>query len=372
MILCPHCQGMLKRKERSGRRCLHCQKVFALEPKENALGLFDLKLRKKAKQLGLGGFKYTAGQLQLVVTKRPSPPDSAAWFALGILLFVGLGIAGSSWLVNRDPGLAQGLKWVGGGLVAFGALMALIVLLSRRPKVTSAAVFEQQILAPWREVYGAPPPGLIEPAELAATASAERPTEGLRGVVVCPQRDVLTAFLANGVPGDLKVGLLSLGPPADAWETQLLAQLRSQPQLPILLLHDASAAGVVLARDLPGLLGLDPAHKILDLGLNVKKSISKKRLTLFSRVPSVLKERLKSGEIGVDVRATRAVRRGRTQVAHSELTWLLAGNCSPIMAVPPGSLVKRLQLALRKLDPKRRVPVPRVEQASLGFMHLPV
>jgi len=70
---CPHCLAELRYRERTGRRCFYCQKTFALEPRENVLGLSDLRLRGIAERLsGKGTYRYTARQLAHAVILQAS------------------------------------------------------------------------------------------------------------------------------------------------------------------------------------------------------------------------------------------------------------------------------------------------------------
>jgi hypothetical protein len=78
----------------------------------------------------------------------------------------------------------------------------------------------------------------------------------------------------------------------------------------------------------------------------------KKRLTLGAPLPEEIKARLR-GEMALPDPA-RPIRRKRAAVAADEIAWLEQGNCSPILAITPRSLIKRIAFALEKLDAKRR------------------
>lgn len=369
-MTCPHCKAEIKRRERSGNHCSKCRREFAFDPKGNALFLHDLRFRKKADRLALGGFKYSTGQLRTCLLPKGGM-DWGIFFVVGLLIFMGLValLAGSQMQGRSDP---RGLV-IFIGLVVLGAGLFVGIksyLTFGRPMTDE--VFRRDFVERWRKVYGAMPKGLIEEAELAALGQIQRPRENLAAVLVCPERELLNCLLANEIPRELRLGLLTTGAPADDWERGTLEALRRNPRLPILLLHDASATGVFLAQDLPALLGLDPHHRILDLGLNAKKSMSKKRFTVRDEVPPELQTRLSSAVIGADAAGARPLRRGRAQVTKEELDWLQSGANSPILALPPASLIKRIRLAMTKLKTYREpLPAEVAAQSALGFLSWP-
>ncbi len=365
-MTCPHCQATINRKERTNRTCSKCNREFAFDPKQNSLGLHDLRFRKTVDRLGAGGFKFTAGQLLLALSRKP------AIAAGGYGPAIGLGIAGL--LIAIFGGAVAGEEGALYGLVLMG--LGLLAAFFKQFEVFNAitdANFRGFVLERWRAIYGEMPRGLVGEDSLAGLTEEDRPLQNLFGVVVCPDREVLTCLLANGVPRDLQLGLLPTAPPENAWERRQLELLQQNPRLPILLLHDASAECAFLAQDLPKLLGLDARHRIFDLGLNPKKSIAKGRTILDRTIPAEICARLDREAIGADVAGSRPIRRGRAQVTPEELVWLKGGKCSPVRAVPPASIIKRLKLALGKLSPRQ--PPARVEAESLqsvGFLTGPV
>lgn len=370
-MTCPHCQATINRRERTGNHCSKCRRQFAFDPKGNALSLHDLRFRKKVDRLALGGCKYSAGQLRTSLLPKAGGVDGGTIFVVGFVCVIGFVVLllGAQMHGKSDPRILLmlvGLAFLGGGLF----LGIKTYLTFGRPMTDE--VFRRDFLERWREVYGSLPKGLVEESDLAALGQVQRPRENLSAVLVCPERELLNCLLANEIPRELRLGLLSTGTPADDWERSTLEALRRNPRLPVLLLHDASAAGVFLAQDLPGLLGLDPIHRILDLGLNAKKSMSKKRFTVRQDVPPELQARLHSAVIGADVAGARPLRRGRAQVSAEELEWLKSGSCSPILALTPASLIKRIRLAMTKLKAYREpLPAEIAAQASLGFLSWP-
>lgn len=368
-MTCPHCQASQTLRQRRGRKCSQCQREFAFDPKGNPLALHDLRFRKKVDRLAAGGFKYAAGQLQASV-EQPWFPNAGGWCP-----FILVGLMAAVLLTNFAT-FEWGGVTPGAALVAFGALIfsvVLVLIFMARFRRVTAEKFRRDYLERWRTVYGSLPNGLISEAELVAAARMLRPREQLSAVVVCPERDVLNCLLVNEVARNLQVGLLSTGLVVDEYEREVIGQLRSNPRLPILLLHDASAEGVFLAQDLPKLLGLDPNHRILDLGLNAKRSIAKGRKVVRRDVPRGLRERLGSSTVGADVAGARPLRRGRAQVSAEELAWLKSGKCSLILGLRPASLIRRVRLAMTKLktQPEPQELPQKTVPATLGFLTWP-
>ena len=331
------------------------------------MGLNDLRFRKVSERMGADGFKFTASQLRLALSRKPLPEQGGKYLMAGFL-----GLGGIAAIVLSTAGNNRG----GGVLVGMIMVVIAFVFLGsalNAPGPATDHTFRFEVLERWRAVHGELPKDLINETSLAGLAEEDRPRSELVGVVICPDRDLLTCLLANGVPRKLRLGLLSTAAaPTDEWEKSLLELLRKDPRLPILLLHDASARDAFLARDLPQVLGLAAGHQIFDLGLNPKKSIAKRRFVIHQAVTPEIQSRLDREALGADVAGSRPIRRGRAQVTAEELGWLKAGNCAPILAVPPASLVKRLTFALEKISPKR--PAARSEAAaseSVGFMSWP-
>ena len=68
---CPHCLADLKYRDRRDGKCPQCQSPFALEPRDNALGLSDLRLRGFAERMSeQGKCWYTAAQLGYAIVRN--------------------------------------------------------------------------------------------------------------------------------------------------------------------------------------------------------------------------------------------------------------------------------------------------------------
>lgn len=371
-MTCPHCSKSVTYKQRTGRKCGECRREFAFEPKGHPLALHDNRFRHIVKKLSENGeLRYTADQLRHAVVRKPVAAQKASGAGCTAAALVAAAIVG--FVVGAVVAPLAGLFVAGVVAIAGGVAAA---LRPRRPFVPSMPVgleaFRSTVIDRWRSVYGEMPQGLVDEKALTTPSAEAHAVEKLDAVVVSPERDVLVCLLANGAAKRLRVGLLPVAPPFDAWEQTVLERLQKNPNLPVLLLHDASAAGAFLARDLPLMLRLDPRHRIYDLGLNPKRSIHKKRLTI-GREPGPLRARLDAelAEVSANV---HPIRRGRARLTAEEIAWLSDGNSSPILAISPASLYKRIVFALDKIDSKRHPRGdPRAEAAAkaVGFLTWP-
>jgi hypothetical protein len=351
-MTCPHCNKSITYKQRGGRKCGECRRAFAFEPKVHPMALHDVRFRKTVRKLSDGGkLRYTAEQLRHALARKPVAAQKRADAGCIVAPFV-VAAVGLGGLVAQTIAPAVGYILA----AAIGVVGVFVYKRSRRrpfhPKLPmSAEKFRTEVLDRWQEVYGERPEGLLDPRSLTAPPADAPAVEKLDAVVVSPERDVLLCLLANGVAKQLDVGLLPVAPPFDAWQQAVLERLRKDPDLPVLLLHDASAAGAFLARDLLLLLRLDPRHRIYDLGLNPRRSVLKKRLVVGAPLPDALGARLDTELAEVSGRV-RPIRRGRARLTPDEISWLAEGYSSPLLAISPASLSKRIRFALDKIESK--------------------
>jgi hypothetical protein len=369
-MTCPHCHASLKYKERSGSRCGTCKREFAFEPKGHPLALHDERFRRVVRKLSADGtMRFTAEQLRHALARKPVGAQKRADAGCLVAPFVVAAVAAGGFVADRLSGPA-GLA-VAAAIAAVGVVVTL--LWRRRPFYPQipmdGGTFRNDVLGRWRRIYGDPPAGLVDAASLADLPAEERPVDGLAAVLVCPVRDVLACLLANGVPRRLRVGLLPTTPPFDPWQQLVLEALRRDPTLPVLVLHDASAEGAFLAHDLPLLLRLDPHHRVYDLGLNPKRSMAKKRLVVGAPVDPKYVARL---DAELADAAAHPIRRGRARLSPDEIAWLRQGYESPVLAISPASLVKRLEFALDKIGRKQKRRRAQEDPArAIGFLTWP-
>lgn len=333
-MICPSCSRTLTYRQRGGRRCSLCRKDFALEPRDNPLRLHDMRVRRLAAKLGDNGrLRYTATQLWYAAARKkvaegPGTPLNGCGcfiFIGGVALLIVLGATGATSFTG--PAIAVG------AVVVLAYTLLLTVRRSRRARAEvtmpiSVDTFRDLLVVRWPQVHGGPPPGLVDDRRFAAPP-VERPAVA----VVCPSPSVLTCLAANGVPRTFAAVL------ANSPNTV-------PPGVPVVVLHDASRAGVQFAAHARAAL---PGRVVLDAGLRVRTVMSK--LTM-------LRLREEPGQPPRDL-----------PLSPAERGWLAQGWWSPIAAVPPAPLLasvsRAIQRATAAADPDRR------QAERLGFLSWP-
>ncbi|MFI6334342.1 hypothetical protein [Streptomyces sp. NPDC050535] len=352
-MICPHCEKSLLRKERPGNVCGFCRRTYALDPKTNDLRLSDLRVRRVMGTLtDQGQLPCTPGQLWYALSRK-SLRESGVQLGCGCLpayfgaalCFVGL--------ITRLPLVA-----VGGGLlllVALGLLIAKQAGVGRgRPKIARSA-FRSGPLAEWRRVYGSLPPGMVDDDRLPDRADDHRvsgragdhrppygqavPAAAATAALICPDLSVAVCLAAAGVPA--RHGLTLLTDPR-----------RLTGYGPVIVLHDASAQGLLLVRRLRVAL---PGRTVIDAGLPLR--------------------RLRESRGAVPFRDTGPSEADMAELAASgeftpaELKWLAKGWSYPLVGVPPARLLAVVDRVAERVttaaDPQRR------RAASLGFLTWP-
>lgn len=167
-MICPHCQKNLRHRERGGRTCSSCKRVFALEPKDNTLRLHDVRMRKLIEKLGNGeGLRYTPTQLWYAAARNrlstgDVPPGCTAALLVVVTVFLVVLISGIS---EFDPDVVGPTVGVAGAFLVLSLL--LVARSSRRAKRTgtvevpmSLDIFLSAIIDRWVAVHGGPPAGL--------------------------------------------------------------------------------------------------------------------------------------------------------------------------------------------------------------------
>jgi hypothetical protein len=305
-VICPHCQTSLRRRERTDHQCSTCGRRIALDPKDNALGLHDLRLRRLIDSLSDGGrLAYTVEQLWYASARDTLRIDrrNAARRRE------------TSWsLVPRNT-------WRTGF-----AGQETVVVDVRMP----LPVFQRTVVDRWAEVYGSPPPGMVDSDRVELPAAPDQPVLAL----LCPDRAVLTCLAANQVPQRLR---LAVGDDLTALP----------PSVPVALLHDVSVAGyrwAVTARS--GLIG----RQVMDVG--------PRPATVMQIAGAV---RMSGEGPGDGIAALRTA--GTLQTP--ELEWLGDGWWSPIAAVRPAVVIAWVEVAAARVDPDHRAA------AAVGFLTWP-
>ena len=330
-MICPHCSKNLLRRQRTSSRCSYCQKQFAFDPKENTLGLHDVKVRRHAHRLAEGGgMSYTRKQLWYALSRKkitePATPLSGCGCGVFLVLTIAVVIFGSSVQPSGDTLIGVILAAIV-VLVAANILFAILrpVLAARReiqPPVSESGF--DTMLATWRRVYGTSPPGMIDTVP---PAVVQQPVAAL----VCPDVSVLDCLTANGVPhrNRLALATLAAGVP---------------PAVPVVLLHDASRDGMRFAATTRAAL---PGRVVVDAGL---------------RPSTVLRNK---GMLRLRGKKFDAHLLGGLELTRQETQWLTAGWWSPVGAIPPAKLVAAVDKALARADRDRS------RAAEVGFMTWP-
>jgi hypothetical protein len=340
---CPHCLHSLLRKQRTGRTCSYCKKRFALDPKENAFRLHDLRLAKVAARLRTErGLQFTAGQLYYAVLRpllRSFKPPTVARALRGVAI-VAVIAAVVTWAL-------WSIGWA--LLVAAAILLGALPLVVRHVRThqlprlpASLQEFNADVIAAWEATYGTRLEGL------ASGRSDEQDAAGVVAVVACPNREVLHCLAANGVAKKLRIGLVSTEPDgrSDA-EHRLIVRLRHEPALPLLLLHDASPEGCALGGTIAHALGLSPEHRIVDLGLHPRHAAGLQLLCY--------------GEPMSDVNVPT--------LAADEAAWLAAGWRAPILGLSPARTIARVEQGVARVVEGAAARRPRWR--GNGFMSWP-
>jgi hypothetical protein len=334
-VICPHCARSLQYKQRGRRRCTYCKQHFAFEPKANKLRLHDLKVRKLADRLSDNGrLRYTVAQLWYAVSRKAVAERPKPLPGCGCFVFVA-GMVATGILLSQAK-LRGGV--VIGALIAMGVVIALAYLLlvsvrqrmqrerAIRPPVPLGE-FRDMILRRWAEVYNQLPHDLVD-EEMATAPAIPQP----RLALVCPDRAVLACLGANGAPQTLSM-MLTMTPQ------------HVPPGVPVIVVHDASAAGCRFAAQVRAAL---PGRVVVDAGL--RPSVVLRRSTL-------IQLRHKPFPVPGDLAGL--------SLTQAEKNWLVQGWWSPVAAIGPAQLLaaitKAAQRAQAMADPERR----RAQQVGL-------
>jgi hypothetical protein len=364
---CPHCTADLLYRERSGRRCSKCRQEFALEPKLNSLHLHDLRLVRIAEKISqYGTLGYTAGQLYHAVSFKAVKVQQPFWISIisgtlitGVLAGCILGA-----LLAEYTGLPTAVIAVLVSMLVIGMILAVLAIqVSRSSSIRlpmKFSDFQQNVLASWQRVYGALPPGMIDPRQPLPPDPA--PVDQ-RAVLACPVPDILTCLRANRVPERLGIGLLPGEAQRTPHEEATLAALRANPQRPLLILHDASPEGCTLARSLPLALGLRSEQLVIDIGLHPRQAMQHNLMRLSTK-PSPELLRLLQKRITPSASATTP-----QTLSQPEFDWLKQGFYTPLSAVSPVRLIRAVEQAVARAVPQPAAAAQRSSDPEQQAQH---
>ncbi|MET9879517.1 hypothetical protein ABZZ36_33555 [Actinacidiphila glaucinigra] len=331
-MICPHCEKSLLRKERPGNVCGKCGRRYALDPKTNAMGLNDLRVRRIVLRLTQDGqVPCTSGQL---------------WYALSRTSLRNTRVEMGCAVVLAIAGVVAGLVGLGQGSVAFGAVGGVALLAAGcfvvakvkgvgrgRPRLTRDA-FRTGPLEEWKKVYGTLPAGVVDDSRYPRPPT---PADGV--VLVCPDRSVAVFLDAAGLTARHGVTLTAVpaAPPGRG---------------PVLVLHDADADGLLLPHRVRTAL---PGRRVVDIGLPLGAVHGRDRA-----VP------VRGDRPGADVMKALET---TGEFSGEQLTWLARGWGFPLVGIPPARLLAAVSRAVEgagtQAAPQRR------RAAALGFMTWP-
>ncbi|MFE6974220.1 hypothetical protein [Streptomyces sp. NPDC057682] len=342
-MICPHCAQNLLFKERPGHTCSKCGRAFALDPRTNALGLSDLRVRRVLARITREGtVTVTPDQLWYALARTRLEESRIPRGRGGAFVLIGL--------VVGVPGLAVGaapMLVVSGVLLVIGAgcAAARMAGAGRGRPVMDRAAFRKKALGAWRRVYGGLPPGVADdsapPAFTAPGGATAQDWSG--GVLLCTDPGIRTFLAANGLPDRCGVAL--------AGRPDLLPARASDG--PVVVLRDADASGELLARAVREALAPRP---VIDAGPDLRTARA-----LTRAVP--LRER--GARPGPAALARLTALGGFTE---QELAWLGKGWRIPLIALPPARL---LETAARRAGRAVGPGPERRRAAATGFMTWP-
>jgi hypothetical protein len=182
-------------------------------------------------------------------------------------------------------------------------------------------------------VYGGPPPGWVDEGTSSPPAYVEHP----RSAVLCADRSVLACLAANDVARSRAMVL-----------AERIEQL--PPEIPVIVLHDASVPGLLFADHARAALGA----RAVVAGLAPRAVLANKSSLRLCEgwQPRDDLARLRPGSL-----------------SQAEIDWLAEGFWSPIAAIPPAKLLAAVDRSVQRIeemvDPDRR------QALAIGFLTWP-
>ncbi|MGW2305051.1 hypothetical protein [Streptomyces sp. NPDC001809] len=347
-MICPHCERNLLRKERPGNRCGHCGRAYALDPKTNPLRLNDLRVRRVAGSLTDGGrIGIVPDQLWYALSRRRLRDSEYGEGCMGTA-FVVAGFVTVIAFFAEEPFLLIGSAAL--VLVGLAVAGARVLGAGRGLPPVARESFQAQVLSPWRSVYGAPPPGVLDTARPAADPAGGGAGVGPAGaggataVLVCPDPAVVAFLVADGLPA--RHGLAVVRSVAEA--------VAAPSNGPVLVLHDIDADGELLV---PRLREALPGRAVLDAGPPLR--------TVRALPQAVPYRDLRRKPRPADLRLLAE----QGGYSAEELKWLGQGWRFPLVGLPPARLLAVVDRVAERVgrgtDPDRR------RAAELGFLTWP-
>ncbi|WP_298816508.1 hypothetical protein [Chloroflexus sp.] len=230
-----------------------------------------------------------------------------------------------------------------------------------RARIPDVASFEAKTIEPWERIHGLLP-GRIESVTAQQVLVNYVPPKQARALVVSPIDDILICLLANGLPQRFDLGIVRLNRPLP-FQERLIDWVRRNPQVPILLIHDASLAGCLLPHLLPAQWGLTSDHRIIDLGLRPRDARDRQLPWTYAKAPPALARIF-------DKLAGQA---GKVDLDQDEIKWLRAGSVTSALYLPPVQLLRLVTQAVAQHAPQVVDPEAeaQAQARAVGFMTWP-
>lgn len=335
-MICPHCNQNLLLKERPNKTCSKCHRPYVMDPKTNPLRLHDARMRRLTDRLTAGGtVAVTVEQFWAAAGRKIQATSSASRYA-GAIGCALIGVPVACVFVAIGSSVSSG-----GVFTFFGAVILIGVLIAlysafKKPYVPDSTMDQVRyaLLTDWPRIYGSVPAGIVD----RHTFRGARQREGARVALLCPDEAIATFLAANQV--------------LERYGMTVAGMVREVPDgVPVIVLHDASAAGCELLlrarRELPG-------RRVVDAGLPPRVVMRVKDAGVRGRkpVPELMQFLRASGTLTA-----------------AELDWLAKGWSTSLIAVPPAKLLAAVTRVAERVvasgDPVQR----RAE--ALGFLTWP-
>ncbi|MFE7123907.1 hypothetical protein [Streptomyces sp. NPDC057617] len=336
-MICPHCNQNLLFKERPNKTCSKCHRPYVMDPKTNVLRLGDARISRLTDKLTAGGtVAVTVEQFWAAAARKIQKNSNGSGYAGAIgCALVGVPVACVLVVI--------GDKVSGGGVFTFfGAVILIGVLITlysgfKNPKVARNSTMDEvryALLTEWPRVYGSVPAGIVDRHAFRGA----RQREGARVVLLCPDEAIAAFLAANQV--------------LERYGMTVAGMVREVPDgVPVIVLHDASAAGCELLlrarRELPG-------RRVVDAGLPPRVVMRVKDAGVRGRKP---------------VPELMQFLRGSGTLTEAELDWLAKGWSTSLIAVPPTKLLAAVARVAERVTASGD-PVQRRAEA-LGFLTWP-
>ncbi|WP_328946640.1 hypothetical protein OG259_39435 [Streptomyces sp. NBC_00250] len=341
-MICPHCEYNLLRKERVGERCSRCQRDYAVDPKTNPLGLNDLRVRRITATLtDEGRIQIVPDQLWYALSRKRLRDNEFGQGCMTFVFTVAVFVTVISFVAEAPVLLIASAALLVTGV---GVAVAQAAGVGHGIPKIAREHFPTYVLDPWRRVYKALPPGVVDTAASARGVVETTGAAGTTGVLICPDDAVMAFLVADGLPA--RHGLALAGSPEEA---------RAVPSDgPVLVLHDVDAERELFVRRVRDVL---PGRTVVDVAPPLRTLRARPQAVPYrdpNRKPDASTMRLLSE---------------RGTFTSAELKWLGKGWRYPLVGLPPARLLTVVDRVAGQVT--RRVDADRRRAADLGFLTWP-